>query len=157
MQYSKSMLLYQDKPSYGLFLKLILVMPAAFLFGSLYLYLSGDIPGSLALLPGALSSGLVFWVVFPREYQVYDDHLQIALGYPFSVRVRFQDIKAIRTTNRTGFTINLVTRITRSYVEIEKKSGWSIVITPTNNDLFIENATHALKQWLRTQPEMRLT
>jgi hypothetical protein len=140
LQYSKSILLYQDKPTYGLLLKLILIIPVAFLVGSLYFYLSGDVSGSLALLPGALFSGLIFWFVFPREYQVYDDHLQIALGRPFSVKVRFQNVETIRITSRTGLTVNFVTRITKSYVEIIKKKGWSIVITPTDINSFVENA-----------------
>jgi len=138
-------------------LKLILIIPAAFLAGSLYFYLSGDVSGSLALLPGALFSGLIFWFVFPRAYQVYDDHLRIALGRPFSVKVRFQNVKTIRITSRTGLTINFVTRITKSYVEIVKKKGWSIAITPTDNDAFVENAHRALEQWARTQPEIGMT
>jgi hypothetical protein len=157
LQYSKSILLYQDKPTYGLLLKLILIIPAAFLAGSLYFYLSGDVSGSLALLPGALICGLIFWFVFPREYQVYDDHLCIALGRPFSVKVRFQNVKTVRITNQTGVTINFVTRITRNYVEIVRKRGWSIAITPTSSDTFVENANRALEQWARTQHEMGVT
>ena len=157
MQYSTSILLYQDKAKYGLLFKLILIIPAAFLVGSLYLYLSGDVSGSLALLPGALISGLIFWLVFPREYQVYEDYLRIALGGPFSVKVGFQNIKTIMITNRTGLTINFVTRITKNYVEIVKKRGWSIAITPTDNDVFMENVNQALEQWVNTQHETRVT
>ncbi|MFC1972022.1 hypothetical protein ACFLVE_01270 [Chloroflexota bacterium] len=157
MQYSTSILLYQEKAKYGLLFKLILIIPAAFMMGSLYLYLSGDVSGSLALLPGALISGLVFWLVFPREYQVYEDHLRIALGGPFSVKVRFKDIKIVRITSRTGLTINFVTRIIKNYVEIVKKTGWSIAITPTDNDTFVENANRALEQWLKPQPETGVT
>jgi hypothetical protein len=126
-------------------------MPLAFLVGSLYLYLSGDTPGSLALLTEAFIIGLIFWLVFPREYQVYEDHLRIVLGGPFSVKVGFQNIKAIRITSRTGLTVNFVTRIAKSYVEIAKKRGWSIAITPTANDSFVENANRALEQWLKTK------
>ena len=149
--YSRSLLLYQDKPKYGLLLRLILIMPLAFLVGSLYLYLSGDTSGSLALLPEAFIVGLIFWLVFPREYQVYEDHLRIVLGGPFSVKVGFQNIKAIRITSRTGLTVNFVTRIAKSYVEIAKNRGWSIAITPSANDSFVEKANRALEQWLKTK------
>ena len=155
--YSTSTLLYQDKPRYGLLLKLILIIPMAFLVGSLYLWLAGDITGSLALLPQAFIIGLIFWFVFPREYQVYEDHLRIVLGGPFSVKVGFQNIKAVRITSRTGLTINFVTRITKNYVEIVKKKGWSIAITPTDNNTFIENANRALEQRLKTQRKTRVT
>jgi len=138
-------------------LKLVLIVPVAFLAGSLYLYLSGDVSGSLDLLLGALISGLIFWFVFPREYQLYDDHLRIALGGPFSVKVRFRNVKTIRITNRTGLTVNFVTRITKRYTEIVKKRGWNIAITPTSSDAFVEKANRALEQWVRTQREMGMT
>ena len=152
--YSRSLLLYQDKPKYGLLLRLILIIPLALLVGSLYLYLSGDTSGSLALLPEAFIVGLIFWLVFPREYRVYQDHLRIVLGGPLSVKVGFQNTKAIRITTRTAFTFNFVTRIAKSYVEIAKKRGWSVAITPTNNESFVENANRALEQWLKTQNRM---
>ena len=155
--YSTSILLYQDKPRYGLLLKLILIIPVAFPGGSLYLWLAGDISGSLALLSQAFIIGLIFWFVFPREYQVYEDHLRIALGGPFSVKVDFQNIKTVRITNQTGLTVNFVTRITKSYVEIVKKKGGSIAITPTDNDSFVENANRTLEQWLKRKREMGVT
>ena len=157
MNYSKSILLYQDKPKYGLILKLILIIPVAFLASSLYLYLSGDTLGSLALLPEAFIIWLLFWLVFPREYQVYEDHLRIVLGGPFSVKVGFQNIKAVRITNRTTLTINFVTRIAKRYVEIVKKKGWSIAITPTDIDSFVTNANQALGQWLESKRETGVT
>lgn len=153
MNYSTSILLHQDKPKYGLVLKLILIIPVAFLVGSLYLWLSGDTSGSLALLLEAFIIGLIFWLVFPREYQVYENHLRIVLGGPFSVKVGFQNVKTIRITSRTSFAVNFVTRITKSYVEIVKKKGLSIAITPTANDSFVENANRALGQWLKTKRE----
>jgi aromatic ring-cleaving dioxygenase len=153
LNYSASILLYQDKPKYGLVVKLILIIPVAFLVGSLYLWLSGDTSGSLALLLEAFIIGLIFWLVFPREYQVYEDQIRIILGGPFSVKVGFQNVKTIRITSRTFFTVNFVTRITKSYVEIVKKKGLSIAITPTANDSFVENANRALGQWLKTKRE----
>jgi len=149
LNYSQNILLYQDKPEYGLLLKLILIMPMAFLAVSVYLWSSGETSGSLALLIEAFIIGLIFWFAFPREYQVYEDHLRIVLGGSFSVKVGFHNIKTIRITSRSSFTVNFVTRITRSYVEIVKKKGLSIAITPTDNDTFVENANRALGQWLK--------
>ena len=116
MDYSTSVLLYQDKPKYGLILKIILIIPVTFLVGSLYLYLSGDISSGLILLPEGFIICLIFWAVFPREYRVYEDHLRVVLGGPFSVKIGFQNIKAIRIASRTGLTVNFVTRIAKSYV-----------------------------------------
>ncbi len=134
-------------------MKIIWIIPVAFMVGSLYLWLSGETSGSLALLIEAFLIGLIFWFVFPREYRVYEDHLRIVLGGPFSVKVGFRNIKTIRITSRTALTVNLVTRIARSYVEIVKKRGLSIAITPTDNELFVANANRALGQWIKIRTD----
>ncbi|MFC1989459.1 PH domain-containing protein [Chloroflexota bacterium] len=156
MNYSRSVLLYQDEPSYGLFLKLIVVLvPAALLVASIYLLSSGESSGGLALLVEAFIVGFIFWIVFPRRYQVYEDHIRIALGGPFSVKVGFDKIEAIRVTSKFIFSVNFVTKMTKIYVEIAKKRGMSIAITPRDNDLFIENANRALTQWVKTSAAYR--
>jgi len=79
------------------------------------------------------------------------DHLRILMGGPFSVKIGLQNIKIIRVTRRLSFGVNFVTRITRSHVEIVRKKGWSIAITPTLDDLFVENANRALTEWLKNK------
>jgi len=150
MDYSQSVLLYQDKPKYGLILKLVMIIPVVLLASGIYLWSTGDAIDSLVLVIEAFIIGLIFWFVFPREYQVYENHLRIVLGGPFSVKVGFQNIEAIRITSRLSFTINFVTRITRSYVEIAIKKGMSIAITPTDDKSFVEKANQAMSQWAKT-------
>lgn len=151
MNYSKGLLLYKDEPVYGVFMKLIiLVMPVVMLAGSIYLFSSGDRSGGLALLFEVFVISLIFWAVFPRKYQVHEDHVLIVLGGPFSVKVGFAKIKTIAVTNRQVISINFVTKLTRNYVEIAIKRGLSIAITPISNDLFVENANRALSQWIKT-------
>ena len=151
MNYSKNLLLYQDEPVYGLFMKLIIVViSVAMLVGSIYLFSSGNNADGLALLFELIIIGFIFWVVFPRRYQVYEDHLRIVLGGPFSVKVGFDKIKAIGVTSRQILSINFITKLTKNYVEITKKRGISIAITPGDNDLFVENANRALSQWVKT-------
>lgn len=150
MDYSQSVLLHQDKPKYGLLLKLILIIPVVFLASSIYLWSTGDAFGSVALLVEAFIIGLIFWFVLPREYQVYENHLRIVLGGPFSVKVGFQNIETIRITSRLAFTVNFTTTITRSHVEIVIKKGMSIAITPTDDESFVEKANLALSQWVKT-------
>ena len=154
MNYSKSLLLYQDEPTYGLLLKLLVViMPVAMLAASIYVFSLGDSAGSLALLVEASIIGFIFWVVFPRRYQVYEDHVRIVLGGPFSEKVGFHKITTIGVTSRLTFSVNFVTKLTRNYVEIAKKRGLSIAITPRANDLFVENANRAFSQWVKTSTE----
>ncbi len=151
MNYSKSLLLYQDEPAYGLLLKLIIVVaPVILLAASIYVRTTGESIGSLVLFVEALIISLIFFMVFPRKYQVYEDHVRIVLGGPFSVRIGFDKIKTIEITDRLSLSVNFTTRVTRNHVLIVQKKGPSIAITPRANDSFVENANHALKQWART-------
>ena len=150
MDYSQSILLYQDKPKYGLLLKLILVIPVILLASSIYLWSSGDTFVGITLLTEAAIIGLIFWFVLPREYQVYENHLRIVLGGSFSVKIGFQNIEKIGITNRVALTVNFATRVTRSHVEIVIKRGMTIAITPADYELFVEKANLALNQWAKT-------
>lgn len=150
MDYSQSLLLYQDKPKYGLLLKLILIIPVILVGSSIHLWSTGDTFVGLTLLIEASIIGLIFWFLLPREYQVYENHLRIVLGGPFSVKIGFQNIEAIRITSRLALTVNFATAITRTHVEIVIKKGMSIAITPADHESFVEKANQALSQWVST-------
>jgi hypothetical protein len=150
MDYSQSLLLYQDKPKYGLLLKLILIIPVILVGSSIHLWSTGDTFIGLTLLIEAFIIGLIFWFVLPREYQVYDNHLRIVLGRPFSVKVGFQNIEKVRITSRLALTVNFATTVTRSHVEIVIKRGMSIAITPADHESFVEKTDQALSEWART-------
>jgi hypothetical protein len=150
MGYSESLLLYQDKPKYGLLMRLVLIIPVGLVASSIYLWSSGDTLAGITLLAEAFIIGLILWFVLPREYQVYENHLRVVLGGPFSVRIGFRNIEAIRITARFALTINFATRITRSYVEIVIRKGMSIAITPADYESFVEKADQALGQWAKT-------
>lgn len=145
-------MLYQDEPAYGLLLKLIIVMvPVILLAASIYLWSSGEKSDGLALLAEAFFIGLIFWVIFPRRYQVYEDRLRIVLGGPFAVNIGFEQIKIIEVTSRMALTVNFATKMTKAYVRIVKKHGLSIAITPKSNESFVDNANRALREWIRTK------
>ncbi|MFC1988313.1 PH domain-containing protein [Chloroflexota bacterium] len=149
MDFSHRLLLYRDRPAYGLILKLIIVVvPVLSLIGSVTLLLSGDSSGAMVLLFETFFIVFIFWAVFPRWYQVYEDHLRIVLGGPFSVKIRFDNIKTITVTSGLSLTANYVTRFTRNPVVIGVKKGLSVAITPQDSDLFIESANSALSRWL---------
>ncbi|MFC2020975.1 PH domain-containing protein [Chloroflexota bacterium] len=151
MKYSKSIMLYQDEPPFGLFLKLIItIVPVAMLAGSIYSFSTDDNLGGIALLVEAFVVGLIFWCVFPRKYQVYEDHVRIVLGGPFSVKIGFDEIAAIRISSKLNLTVNFITRLAKNGVEISKKKGMSFAITPGDYDRFIENANQALDNWIKT-------
>jgi len=128
-------------------MRLVLVFPVVLIAASVYLWATGAASDSLVLLAAGLMIGLMYWLIFPREYQVYQDHLRIVLGGPFSVKVGFHNVKAITITDRSSLSINFVTRITRTYVEIDRTKGISVAITPSAAEPFVEEANRALSQW----------
>src|SRR3972149_5023933 len=94
MNYSRGLILYQDQPAYGLSLKLIvMIVPVSLLFASYYLFSSGERDGGLALLAEAFIIGFIFFALSPHRSQVYEAHLRIVLGGPFSIRIGFDKIK----------------------------------------------------------------
>ena len=155
MKYQHSLLLYQDEPGYGMFLKLIfIILPASLLISSYFLFSSGESEGGLAVLLEAFVISLIFLAVFPRKYQVYEDHVRVVLGGPFSVRIRFERVNKISVANNYGFnlTMNFVTRFATNYVKVEVKKGMSLAITPQDYNRFIENANRALAEWNKANP-----
>jgi hypothetical protein len=149
MSYPTSRLLYEDEPAGSIFKLLFVLVSLVLLAVSAYLWLSGDNSGGLSELVVAFVIGFVFWVVTPRRYQVYEDHLHLLLGGPFAVKIGFDQITSMGVTQSTGFhfTVNFTTTITNTYVRINKKKGLSVAITPKSNALFVENANRSLSQW----------
>jgi len=57
----------------------------------------------------------------------------------------------VRTTSKSSLTLNFVTRITRTYVEIARKNRTTITISPTVAEAFVEEANRALGRWVATR------
>lgn len=145
-------MLYEDRPAYGLLLKAIIIgVPASLLIGALIVLLSEDTTAAYGLLLEALVIGLVFWLIFPRSYRIYPDHIRIVLGGPLSVRVRFENIKVVKVSSGPSFGINFATTITRKRVDIVQKRGRRIAITPRAPEQFVANAERALQHWQMAQ------
>jgi hypothetical protein len=149
MSYPTNILLYEDEPAGWIFKFFFVIVTLVLLAGSVYFGVSGDNASGLTMLVVAFVIGLTFWIVSPRKYQVYEDHLQILLGGPFVVKIRFDQITSMGVTQSKGlhFTVNFTTTIANTYVRINKKKGLSVAITPKSDVLFVENANRSLRQW----------
>jgi hypothetical protein len=149
MSYPTNLLLYEDEPAGWIFKFFFVIVTLVLLAGSVYFLVSGDNASGLTMLVVAFVIGLTFWIVSPRKYQVYEDPLQILLGGPFLVKIRFDQITSMGVTQSKGlhFTVNFTTTIANTYVRINKKKGLSVAITPKSDVLFVENANRSLRQW----------
>lgn len=153
MDYPQGAPLYQDRPEYGLIMKSILALPAVLLAAGIYYWSTGDASGGTAFLTGAVIMAVAYWLVFPREYQVHEDHLRIVLGGPFSVKVGFENLRSVSITSRSSPGINFATTIARTHVQIEKRKGMSIAITPTAAESYVEEVNRALGRWTATRSQ----
>jgi hypothetical protein len=153
MNYPAGFMVSEAKPAGGFALKIIIAVAIGSVLAlGIYLLASGDKAGAWFLLAEALFVLAVFWAVFPRSYQIYEDRIRIVLGALFSINIPFEDIEKVEVSSMASFTINFATAFTTRYILIKKRRGMGIVITPASNELFAEEAGAALARWRETQP-----
>ena len=141
-------LVYEDRPIYDIWLKLILgcVLALTFILG--VILISENIGAALAMFGVTLFDALLFNAVLPRRFQIFEDTLKIVLGWPFAINIPFSNIIDARSTSgRKVFAywgIRFATS-TRHIVEIVRKKGLNLVISPSKGDIFLEQLNQARK------------
>lgn len=143
-------IIYEDSPHYDVWLKGIMMLPVFFIvMGGYYLFI-GQIESGIGLFATAVFMSAIYWAVFPRKYQVLDSKLRIVLGGPFSFNVRFDTLETAGKPEGVNFGINFATTfISEHIVEIKRKRGMTVNITPNDRDQFLENLNKALNEWKR--------
>ena len=144
---------YEESPRYDSSLKAIMALPVFFiLFGIYYLYI-GEVQAAISMFATTVLMFAVFWAIFPRRYQILDNRLRIVLGGPFSFSVPFDNLEAARKPEGATFGINFPTCFSSDRtVQIIRKKGWYVNITPNDSDLFLEYLNKALAEWRRQNP-----
>ncbi len=142
--------IYEESPRYDSLLKAIMVLPVFFiLFGIYYLFIA-EVEAAIAMFATTLLMAAIYWAIFPRKYQILDSKFRIVLGGPFSFNIPFSNLETAREPQGATFGINFATCISNERtVQIVRKKGWYVNITPTDRDLFLENLNKALAEWRR--------
>ena len=140
-------LIYEDTPRYDFWLKLILggVLAITFVAGVLLLF--EDIVGACVMFGVTLFYALLFKAILPQRFQIFQDSLRIVLGGPFAFNISFSNIREVRAASASKAFIYWGLRFatsTRGMVEIVRKKGLSLVISPANPDMFLEQVNRAL-------------
>jgi hypothetical protein len=141
------MLFYQEIPRYGSWLKpllhglvtIILVLGLVFLFFSI----------EMAVFMFALAAfyGLMFFIILPRRFEIYEDKFRIQLGWPVAVNIPLSNIEQVRPGNAGDVWVYWGIRFgtsTTNVVEIVRKKGLNIIITPENAAEFIDQLNQAI-------------
>ena len=143
-----STLLYQDKPKYDLWLKYLLgsIVACTLILG--ITYISQDTEAAIAMFSITIFDGLLFKAILPRKFQIFDDKLRIVLGGPFSVSIALSNITEVKTVSGSKLTVYWGIKFATSasnVVEIVRKKGLNLIISPDNPDMFLEQFKQAQK------------
>jgi hypothetical protein len=139
-------LIYEDKPKYDIWIIAILGLPVLLTIIPALFLNNSDPETSISLLGTAAFIIVIYWIIMPRKYRIMDDKFKIALGGPFALNISFNKIKTAREIKGMAAGINFVTSF-KNGVEIVRKRGMNVNITPGDRELFLENMDKALNAW----------
>lgn len=143
-----NILLYEDTPKYDSWLKFILggVLALTFILG--IVFISQATEAALAMFGITLFDALLFKVILPRRFQIFEDRLKILLGGPFAINIPLSNIVEAKPASAKKvfayWGIRFATSI-HHVVEIVRKKGLNLVISPRNDDMFLEQLNRACK------------
>ena len=141
-----SNLLYEDKPKYDVWIKVLLGGVVAYTFILGLVQISENGREALTVFGVVLFEIILFRMILPRRFQILSDKLRIVLGGPLAINIPISDIEEVRS--RTGikafiyFGVRFATSSSHT-VEIIRKKGLNMVISPTNDDEFIKQLNQA--------------
>ena len=143
-----STLLYQDKPKYDLWIKVILgsIPAGTFILG--IIYISQDTEVAIVMFGITIFDALLFKAILPRKFQIFDDKVRIVLGGPLSVDIALYKITEVKHFSGSSalvyWGVKFATSTSR-VVEIVRKKSLNLIISPGNPNMFLEQFKHAQK------------
>jgi len=142
--------IYEDNPHYDVWLKGIMVLPVFFVIMGVYYLITAQLEAAIGMFAITLLVGAFYWAIFPRKYQILDSKIRIVLGGQFSFNVPFDNLELAGKPEGVSLGINFATTfLSQHVVEIKRKKGMKVNITPNDRDLFLENLNKALHEWRR--------
>lgn len=143
--------IYEDNPHYDVWLKGIMVLPVFFIILGVYYLFTDQVELAIGLFATTLLMGAIYWAIFPRKYQILDSKIRIVLGGQFSFNIPFETLETAGKQEGISLGLNFATTfISEHIVEIKRKKGMTVNITPNDRDLFLENLNKAVYDWKRS-------
>ncbi|MBM4446471.1 MAG: hypothetical protein FJ023_03850 [Chloroflexi bacterium] len=145
--------IYEDIPRYDVYLKAIMVLPVFFIIAGVYYLFIAEVEAAIGMFATTILMAALYWAILPRKYQILDSKFRIVLGGPFSFNIPFDNLETAAKPEGATFGINFATCFSNERtVQIIRKKGWNVNITPSDRDLFLENLKKALIDWRRSNP-----
>ena len=141
-------LIYEDTAGYDkVQFVLLAVIIAATLIPAIVL-LFYDTEGGVAMFGVTVLDALIFHLVFPRRYQVFNTKLRIVLGWPLKWDIRLSTIKEARPAPAVSTWIYGGARLATSSataVEIVRRKGMGVIISPSDRQMFVQRLNEAVR------------
>ena len=148
--YIMDSIIYEDTPRYDVWLKAIMVLPVFFVIMGVYFLIIAQVEAAIGMFALTLLMAAVYWAIFPRKYLILESKIRIVLGGQFSFNIPFDNIETAREPEGATFGINFASCFSgKNTVEIIRKKGLNVNITPGDRELFLENLNKALNDWRR--------
>ncbi len=167
MEAKMDMILYEDSFKWDLWLKLVLAFSVVLLLmlGILF-YIDAQyrdiVPsepaadsraGAIVLFACTAFTLVLFWAIFPRRLYILEDRVRVKFG-AFSLNIPFETIEIVRIAKGLELLkssgISAATSL-RNQVEIVRKKGGVVRVSPNRQDSFLESLEQARAAWRRRQ------
>lgn len=141
-------LIYEDTSRYDFWIKLTLLLILAVTLVPAFALLFEDVMASLIMFGATLFDALLFWVVLPQRFQIFESRLRIVMGYPFAINISISNINYARKTS--GYKalayggLRFATS-TKFVVEIARKRGMGLLLSPASGEMFVEQLNYAMQ------------
>ena len=141
------MLIHEDVPRYDSWLKPFISGFIAFtlILGLVFLMFNTGL--AIVLFAITLMDGLLFGIIVPRNFQIYQDKLRIQLGGPFAMNIPLRKIDNARPGSSSDLWVYWGIRFgtsTSNVVEIVRNKGMNVIITPTHFTEFLNQLNRAV-------------
>jgi len=137
---------YEDTPKYDTWFKLIIagVLSMPLIIGAGMA--PEDINAALGMLLVVFLVVVLFRLLLPRRFQVFDDRLRIVMGGPLAITIPFSTITDAKAASGSKALVYGGIRLatsTRHVVEIVRKGRMNLVISPAHDEMFLEQLNQA--------------
>jgi hypothetical protein len=127
-----------------------MVLPVFFVIAGIYYLITAQVEAAIGMFAITLLMAATYWAIFPRKYLILDSKIRIVLGGQFSFNIPFDNLETARAPQGVSLGINFATTfLSKHAVEIIRKKGLNINITPSDRELFLDNLNKALNDWGR--------
>jgi hypothetical protein len=152
-----NILIHEDNTHRDIRLKLFLAVSVIiFLAAALSFLGNNKIGDALAMFILAGSLVIIFSIIIPRHYLIFDDRVKIRFAGPLSFTIPFSTINKVGTAGRVSFGLNFPSSLSSSHaVGILRKRRLAVYITPDDRELFIKKLEKAINDWIKDKVSPR--